>query len=192
LADSLPTGHKLGIYPFNTYSSGFAFSQRPDSRGNLPYLSFFPSPENALADQVFFLGKEDFNNFGDSYIKILGGLLVDYQTFVIEEIDDSGKTVKYLIAFNIFGALALETDIENNIGLYVPRPQTFGYVSAPSVTSFDNSLYNKADPNSIVNILKEFYENNNLIGYQRIGDRRKELEAWIRICNSIMFIRNMF
>ncbi len=97
LANSLPTGHKLGIHPFNTYYSGFAFSQRKDSKGNLPYLSFFPSPDNALANQVFLLGKEDFSNFGDSYIKILGGLLVDHQTFVIEEIDSSGRFVRYLI-----------------------------------------------------------------------------------------------
>ncbi|KKL14576.1 hypothetical protein LCGC14_2514280 [marine sediment metagenome] len=170
MANSLPTGHKLGIHPFNTYSSGFAFSQRPDSRGNLPYLSFFPSPDNALASQVFSLGKEDFSNFGDSYIKILGGLLVDHQTFVIEEIDSSGGFVRHLIAFNIFGTLALESDLENNIGLYIPRPHTSQYFSSPSITSFDDSLYNTADPNSIVNILKEFYENNNLIGYQRIGD----------------------
>ncbi len=97
-----------------------------------------------------------------------------------------------MVAFNIFGALNLDPKPNSGVQLYVPRPRTKDQVSAPTVTAFDDTLYDAKDPNSIVNILRGFYENNNLISYQRIGDKAKEFEVWKDICNSLMFIRDFF
>ena len=186
LAKNVEGNHKIAIQPFNTYSSGFAYSTRAD------FLSFFPDPENTKADQAFILDGNDLNSFKNSFIKILGGLLVDHQTFVISEVDTNGKTVKHLCAFNLlFGALGLDSN-NPRLGLYVPRPKTSRYISAPIIDSFDNTLYDENDPNRIINIMREFCEYYNLIGYQRIGDRRQELTIWFDICNSLMFIRDFF
>ena len=133
------------------------------------------------------------SNFKDSFIKILGGLLVDHQTFVISEIDSAGNAVRYLCAFNLLsGALALKATNPNKLALYVPRPPVTGYISAPTIISFDSSLYDIADPNSIVNVMKDFYESNNAIGYQRISPRENEFLVWSTVCGSLMFIRDFF
>ena len=118
--------------------------------------------------------------------------MVDQHTFVIVEVDGSGNFIRHLVAFNKFGALNLDPKPNSGVQLYVPRPSGKSDVGAPTVTDFDETLYDIKDPNSIVNILKGFYENNNLISYQRIQDRVEEFEIWEDICNSLFFIRDFF
>ena len=149
----------------------------------------FPNPKNSKADQTFVME----GNFKDSFIKILGGLLVDHQTFVISEIDSSGNTVKYLCAFNLLsGALALEDTNPNKLSLYIPRPKVQNYIPAPTILSFDNSLYDITDENSIINVMNDFYHNDNVIGYQRISPKVDEFTVWETVCKSMVLINDFF
>lgn len=183
LADNVGGSNRIAIQPFKTYHDGLAYSDRA------AYLTYFPNPKNADADQTFIME----GNFKDSFIKILGGLLVDHQTFVISEIDSAGRVVKYLCAFNLLsGALALKATNPNKLDLYIPRPSTTRYPSAPTITSFDSSLYDISDENSIVNVMKDFYENDNVIGYQRISPRSDEFTVWSKVCKSMMLINDFF
>jgi len=108
-----------------------------------------------------------------------------------EEVDSEGNHIKYLCGFNLLSG-ALHLDSTHSLGLYVPRPYTSNYISAPIINSFDDTLYDADDPNSIVAIMNSFSGNNNIIGYQRIGDRREELTKWIITCNSLTYIRDLF
>jgi hypothetical protein len=174
---------RFAIQPFNTYSKGFAYSDRAD------YLSYFPNPKIPKADQAFVME----GDFKDSFIKILGGLLVDHQTFVISEIDSAGNTVRYLCAFNLLsGALALEGTNPYELAVYIPRIKSQYYRPAPTVLSFDNNLYDIRDENSIINVMKDFYQNDNVIGYQRISPKEKEFRIWTAICKSTVFINDFF
>ncbi len=185
LVADLQNGHNIEICPFTTYFDGFAYSRRAS------YLTFFPDAENTGADQIFILNQESLADFTDDFIKILGGLLVDHQTFVLRETDSSGSLVQDLCAFNLlFGALSLSSS--EGLNLYNSRPQTQDYVSAPVVANFDLSLYDSSDTDSIVNVMNSFKENGVLIGYQRIGDRRREQSEFTKICKNLMFIRYLF
>ncbi len=175
----------IEIQPYHTYSSGLAYSRRSSVR----YLSFFPNAENLNDPQKFILDGKNLENFKGSYKKILGGLLVDHQTYIISAKDGQGN-IQYLCAFNLlFGAI--------DINHYVPRPITIDYVSAPEIKSFDESLYDETNPNSIINIMNSFRENDVLIGYQRYGasmsdERRNEMILWDSTCTRLYYIEYAF
>ena len=175
----------IEIQAFHTYSSGLAYSKR----SNVRYLSFFPDAENPNNPQKFILDGKNLEDFKASYKKMLGGLLVDHQTYIISARDGQGN-IQYLCAFNLlFGAI----NIEN----YIPRPKTIDYVSAPEIKFFDESLYDEADPNNIIHIMNAFRENDGLIGYQRYGasmseERRNEMILWDSTCTKLYYIEYAF
>jgi len=160
------------------------------------YLSYFPNPDNIRGfDQKFLLDGKDVNNIkfenDYDYQKILGGLLVDHQTFVITQIDESGNVIKHMCVFNLLqGALSL--DPKSGLGQYVARETTTYYQGAPQVVAFDETLYDEADSNSIISVMKSFKDNNVLIGYQRLKDRSQELSMWLDISSQLLWIRNAF
>ena len=86
----------------------------------------------------------------------------------------------------------MEATNPNELSLYIPRPPTDRYPPAPTVVSFDGSLYDISDENSIINVMKDFYENNNAIGYQRISPRADEFTVWSTVCESMAFIKDFF
>ena len=130
-------------------------------------------------------------NFGENFIKILGGLLVDHQTFVLSEVDSHGNVVKYYCAFNLLsGALSLTS--EDGLNLYTPRPTEVDLVSAPTIATFDSALYDNSDSDSILNIMNSFKKDSLLIGYHRIGDRYLEESTFNEICGSLAFIKYLF
>ncbi len=117
--------------------------------------------------------------------------MVDHQTFVISEIDENGNVVKQLCAFNLLQG-ALDLDPNSELGLYVPLDTTSNYQGAPRITEFDETLYDKNDINSIINIMKAFRENNVLIGYQRVQDKNQEMIMWITITSRMSGIKSSF
>jgi hypothetical protein len=185
IGTNLQEGHQIEIRPFTTYTDGFAYSDRAT------YLSFFPNAEDSSIEQVFLLDSSNVMTFGEKFIKILGGLLLDHQTFVLSEVDSHGNVVKYLCAFNLLsGALRLES--KDGLNLYIPKPTTTDFISAPDVTAFDLALYDSSNPASILNIMNSFKEDKLLIGYHRVGDRRLEGRNFKEICESLSFIRDLF
>lgn len=187
----LANNRRIEIRPFNTFAKGFAYSKRTN------YLSFFPFPTDVkTGDQRFILDgrtEEGYKDFKDNYKIFLGGLLVDHQTFVISEIDDDDNVIRYLCAFNLLQG-ALDLDPNSKLGTYIPWSDAVPsqYILAPTIENFDETLYNFEDPKSIINIIKAFHENNKLIGYQRVGDRREELRIWIEICSRLYYIEYAF
>lgn len=190
---NLAKGRRIEIRPFNTFGKGFAYAKRS-------YMSFYPDSDNPrTGDQRFILdgrSDKDLNRFKDDYKKVLGGLLVDHQTFVISEIDKDGNVVRHLCAFNLLQG-ALDLDIKSELGTYISwvDADKYQYGIAPIVESFDSTLYNNKDPDSIINIMKAFQENDKLIGYQRVGtgsERKKELLIWMEICSKLPYIEGIF
>ena len=185
----------IEIRPFNTFSEGFGYGTIIRD-GRSQYLPFFPDPLNTPGfNQRFLLDGRDENNiqFGheNDYKKILGGLLVDHQTFLITEIDENGNFIQHLCAFNLLqGALSL--DPESRLGLYIPHETSYRLQGAPIVTSFDNNLYDNENPDNVISIMSAFRENNVLIGYQRFKDRQQELELWLDVCSRLYYINNAF
>ncbi len=192
---NLAKNRRIEIRPFNTYAKGFAYSTRKigEVRQNLPY---FPDPLNTPGyDQRYVLDGRNINNIRfeniNDYKKILGGLLVDHQTFVISEIDENGNIVKNLCAFNLLQG-ALDLDPNSELGLYVTLDTTLNYQGAPKITEFDETLYNKNNLNNIINIMKALKENNGLIGYQRVQDKNQEMITWITITSRLSGIKSSF
>jgi hypothetical protein len=192
----IASNKRLEIRPYKTYISGLAYSKRSTNK----YLDFFPDANNPQSgDQHFILDGRingfNLKEFNEGFKSLLGGLLVDHQTFVINEINDKGEIVGYLCAFNLLiGALGLDPN-NKDVHLYIPRPTTTGYVSAPIIESFDVSLYNTENPNNVINVMKQFQ--NVLIGYQRVGasqseERMSEITLWKQICNRLSYIFDAF
>lgn len=194
LATEVYQGERIFIQPLNTYADGLAYQVRndPNNPGNYYYLPFFPDPENAVADQTFVLERTNLRGFKDSFIKILGGLLVDHQTYVIYKLKADGKK-EGICAFNLLvGALSLDADNPQGLALYVPRPARTGYVSAPAIESFNGKLYDENEEVNILDVMNSFYTSGALIGYQRIGDKIEEFNTWVKICSSLAFINDFF
>jgi len=151
--------------------------------------------DNPRGDQMFILDGDNLGDFKEEYKKLLGGLLVDHQTFLINEIDADGNLVRHLCAFNLLGGALKEEYFEDP--LTPVRPSD--YILAPKIPkgSFDKTLYDETDPNSIINVINAFKENGVLIGYQREGanslDRKQyEYPLWMRTCTSLAYIEYAF
>jgi len=194
LATDVYQGERIFIQPLNTYANGLAYQVRkdPNNPGYYYYLPFFPDPENAVADQTFILEGTNLRGFRDSFIKILGGLLVDHQTYVIYKLKADGKK-EGICAFNLLaGALSLDADNPQGLALYVSRPARTGYISAPAIESFNGKIYDEDEEVNILDVMNSFYTSGALIGYQRIGDKIEEFNTWVEICNSLAFINDFF
>ena len=161
-------GKKLVIEPYYIFKNGLGYSVRE----NVKFLPYFPNSENKFEPQMFILdGSSDLN----------------LKTFVLSSIDSQGN-IEYLGCFNLLmGAISI-----NN---YKTLPTTTNYVSAPQIFSFDPSLYDENNPDSLINVMKAF--DNYKIGYQRMGvsmseERREEMYVFYEICGRLYFIESQF
>ncbi len=178
----------IEIHPYYVYKYGFAYKKE----ARMKYLDYFPDMNNPKGEQKFVLDGDNLGAFKDDYKKLLGGLLIDYQIFLISSKDEQGNTI-YLCAFNLLdGAIG-----EGFFKSQGTRPWEFVYAPIIQDNTFDKDLYDTTNPDSLVNIMNAFLENEVLLGYQRIGNRpleRKEREypVWIYTCTSMPYIEYAF
>ena len=127
-------------------------------------------------------------SFREDYKKLLGGLLVDHQSFLISEVDEEGDVIQHLCAFNLLeGALSEEyfQDFTYN------KDNFF----APTIS--DGEL-DKAIMQQIAEVLNQFYSDDAIIGYERIGGNSPaqrmtiEYPLWISICTALPYIHYAF
>lgn len=171
----------IELIPLSLYSGGYAISTRTPS-------TFVPTQKSTISSifgtetyDVYRFSKNhlDDGTLNENFAKVLGGLLVEHQTFVVKVKDGD-----YLCAINLLdGAISL-----NN---YIIQPKTQHYQIAPYIASFSGDLYTTDDNELNINtIMNHFSEH--LINYQRIQDKEEELATWLELCNNLHFISSAF
>ncbi|MFX1481338.1 MAG: hypothetical protein ACFFCI_24925 [Promethearchaeota archaeon] len=177
----------LQIRPYKTYYFGLAYYL------DAIYLDYFPDMNAPRNDQWFTLdgrSSRSLRGFREDYKKLLGGLLVDHQSFLISEVDGKGNLIQHLCAFNL-----LEGGLSEEYFQDYPA-QSHYYLADKNDVSDDE--FDKVIMLQLAEVMNQFYYDDAIIGYERIGGntaaqrRMHEYPLWISICTALPFIHYMF
>ncbi len=156
------------------------------------YLDYFPdmnAPSNP--NQFFTLDGRTSGSlkmFRQDYKKMLGGLLVDYQSFLISEVDENGDLIQYVGAFNLVEGVLSERYFQQS-------GSQRGLILAPTIS---DGNFNGAIMLQLSKVMNQFYNDYAIISHERVGGNsgtaRKinEYPLWMSICTTLPFINFAF
>ena len=168
----------LQIRPFKTYKYGLAYNTK------VSFLDYFPDmndPENPI--QYFTLdgrSSKSLKTFKEDYKKMLGGLLVDHQSFLISEVDENGNLIKHIGAFNLIEGVLSESYFQ-----YFSDQKD--YVLAPIIS---DGAFDEITMEQLHLVMNQFYIDHAIISHERI--KNNEYLLWMAICTALSFINFAF
>lgn len=180
------TGRILQIRPFKTYKIGLQYHKEA------VYLDYFPEMNNAKDGNQFFTldgrSSESLIAFREDYKKLLGGLLVDHQSFLISEVNEDGSLKKYIGAFNLIEGVLSEK-------YFQPSGKQRDYELAPIINdgTFDENTMEQLNI-----VMNQFHSDYAIISYERVGGntpkgrKNNEYPMWMSICTALPFINYAF
>ena len=173
---------RLLLYPVHLRVKGYAIYS--DSK-----LTYYPDPNSAFKKldntdngRCYTIDFNGLNSFNDDFIKFLGGLLLDGQTFIVKT--EFGMTSnQYLTAFRFFeGSLT-----SGQIVPFKGSPSE-AIDSVPENLQIYNSEFNE-DLASKYDSIIAFLKDNNLLFYYT---RHRDYSDWIEDCKMVIYIHNLF
>ena len=165
---------KIIIYPFKQSKYGL--------RNQIGTGQFLPEQQSEILDteegssRYFIVDSTDFSSFDNDFYILLGGLLLDGQTFIIKTEDMEQSSI--IAAFNLVSGIVLE---ENLIVMNDLDTITHSIFEAPTlpITSVTITLAQKIQ---LLNAIARFYHNN--LDFIRSNSPTAR-QDWITTCESV-------